>query len=42
MGQKQVNTALLFGILDGRDIGDACWKLVEPKWFAPFRHDDGE
>jgi len=39
---KQKNPSLLFGLLDGRDIGDACWKLVEPKWFAPFRKDDGE
>jgi len=40
--KTQVNPSLLFGLLDGRDIGDACWKLVEPKWFAPFRKDDGE
>jgi hypothetical protein len=39
---KQLNSSLLFGLLDGRDIGDSCWKLVEPKWFAPFRKDDGE
>jgi len=40
--RKQKNSSLLFSLLDGRDIGDACWKLVEPKWFAPFRKDDGE
>lgn len=40
--RKQTNPSLLFCLLDGKDIDDACWKLVEPKWFAPFRKDDGE
>jgi RNA ligase len=40
--KSQPNSSLLFNLLDGKDIDDACWKLVEPKWFAPFRNDDGE
>ena len=40
--KDQRNSSLLFNLLDGKDISDACWKLVEPKWFAPFRQDDGE
>lgn len=39
--KTQKNPALLFNLLDGRDITDDCWKLVEPVWFA-FRKDDGE
>lgn len=36
---KQPNPSLLFSLLDGRDISDACWKLVEPVWATPFRKD---
>jgi RNA ligase len=31
------NPSLIFSLLDGRDIEDAVWKLVEPKWATPFR-----
>lgn len=34
---KQPNHSLLFSLLDGKDITDACWKLAEPKWATPFR-----
>lgn len=37
--KQQSNASLLFSLLDGRDITDACWKLVEPKWATPFRKD---
>ena len=33
------NCGLLFSLLDGKDIADAAWKLVEPKWATPFRKD---
>lgn len=36
---KQDNPMLLFALLDGKDIGAATWKLVEPKWATPFRKD---
>ena len=36
---KQMSPALLFALLDGKPIGDAAWKLVEPAWVAPFRKD---
>lgn len=36
---KQPNHSLLFALLDGKDITDACWKLAEPKWATPFRKD---
>ena len=35
----QRNPSLLFSLLDGRDIAEACWKLAEPKWATPFRRD---
>lgn len=35
----QHNQSLLFLLLDGRDITEACWKLAEPKWSTPFRKD---
>jgi RNA ligase len=34
-GQK--NSHLLFRLLDGKDITEACWKLAEPEWATPFR-----
>lgn len=37
--KQQPNPGLLFSLLDGKDITDACWKLVEPKWATPFRTD---
>ncbi len=40
--KSQKNPSLLFSLLDGHDISDACWKMVEPEWFAPFKSDDGE
>jgi len=30
---------LLFSLLDGKDITDSIWKMVEPKWATPFRKD---
>ncbi|MFP5226445.1 MAG: RNA ligase [Acidobacteriota bacterium] len=33
---------LLFALLDGKDITDACWKIVEPKWATPFKREDAE
>ena len=33
------NPSLLFSLLDEKDITDAVWKLVEPKWATPFRKD---
>ncbi len=37
--KEQRNPALLFALLDGKDITEACWKLAEPKWSTPFRKD---
>lgn len=39
---QQNNPQLLFALLDGKDIKDACWKLVEPKWSTPFRKGSDE
>lgn len=35
--KQQSYPQLLFALLDGKSIDDACWKLVEPKWATPFR-----
>lgn len=35
--KQQPNPGLLFTLLDGKGIEDACWRLVEPKWATPFR-----
>jgi len=35
--KQQDNPQLLFALLDGKDISDMCWKLVEPKCATPFR-----
>jgi RNA ligase len=35
--KAQQHPSLLFSMLDGRDITDAVWKIVEPKWATPFR-----
>lgn len=35
--KTQPNPSLLFSLLDGRDISDSVWKLVEPRWASPFR-----
>lgn len=37
--KEQRNPSLLFSLLDGKDITEACWKLAEPKWSTPFRKD---
>jgi RNA ligase len=37
--KQQQYPALLFARLDGKEIADAAWKLVEPKWATPFRKD---
>lgn len=37
--KEQENPSLLFSLLDGKSIREACWKLVEPKWATPFRQD---
>jgi RNA ligase len=37
--KAQAHPGLLFSLLDGKDITDAAWKLVEPKWATPFRKD---
>lgn len=37
---KQCNhPSLLFALLDAKDITEATWKIVEPKWATPFRKD---
>lgn len=36
---KQDNPNLMFALLDGKEITEQCWKLVEPKWATPFRKD---
>lgn len=33
------NPGLLFSLLDGKDITDSVWRLVEPQWSTPFRTD---
>ncbi len=35
--KKQPESHLLFLLLDGKSIEDACWKLVEPAFSTPFR-----
>ena len=35
--KKRKHPGLLFSLLDGKDITDALWRLVEPKWATPFR-----
>ncbi len=35
--KQQVYPGLLFSLLDGKDITDAVWKIVEPRWSTPFR-----
>lgn len=37
--KEQERPNLLFALLDGRDIKDAVWKIVEPAWAKPFRKD---
>lgn len=37
--KEQERPNLLFALLDGRDITDAIWKMVEPAWATPFRKD---
>ncbi len=37
--KQQKYPALLFAKLDGKTIGDAAWKIVEPQWSTPFRKD---
>jgi RNA ligase len=37
--KEQRNPALLFSLLDGKDITEACWKLAEPQWATPFRRE---
>jgi RNA ligase len=37
--KKEMYPSLLFLLLDGKSIDDACWKLAEPKWATPFRKD---
>jgi len=34
---KEPHPPLLFALLDGKDITDSVWKLVEPAWATPFR-----
>ncbi len=34
---KQPNHSLLFSLLDGKDISDDVWRLVEPAWATPFK-----
>lgn len=33
---QQKNPPLMFALLDGKDITDQIWKLVEPIWATPF------
>jgi RNA ligase len=37
--KEQRHPGLLFSLLDGKDISDSAWRLVEPKWATPFRKD---
>jgi RNA ligase len=30
---------LLFGLLDGKDLRDRIWKMIEPAYDKPFRND---
>jgi len=39
---RQKYPSLMFALLDGKDISDAVWKLVEPKWETPFETNDTE
>jgi len=36
------NCSLLFLLLDDKDISDAVWKLVEPRWSTPFKREVDE
>lgn len=36
---QQTHPSLLFSLLDGRDITESTWKIVEPRWTTPFRKD---
>ena len=37
--RQRKNNHLLFSMLDGKPIGDAIWKIIEPQWATPFRRD---
>lgn len=39
IAKAQQCRALLFLLLDGRDISDAVWKLCEPEFSRPFKRD---
>lgn len=35
--KQQIDPSLMFALLDGRNVDDMIWKMVEPKWATPFR-----
>ena len=38
--KKEINSGILFNLLDGRNPDQAIWKLVRPKWSKPFKEDN--
>jgi RNA ligase len=39
MACQAPNSQLIFGLLDGRNVRDMAWRLVEPLFATPFRKD---
>jgi len=37
---KEINSGILFNLLDGRNGNQAIWKLVSSKWSKPFKGDN--
>jgi len=35
--KQQIDPKLQFALLDGHNIDDMIWRMVEPKWATPFR-----
>ena len=38
--KKEINSGILFNLLDGRNPDQSIWKLVRPKWAKPFKEDN--
>jgi RNA ligase len=38
--KKEINSGILFNLLDGRNPDQSIWKLVRPKWSKPFKEDN--
>jgi len=37
---KEINSGILFNLLNGRNPNQAIWKLVRSKWSKPFKGDN--